>query len=313
MPNQPPHHVSSLPFRISSLPAPSLSRVSSISSFGFRISPDPSGRIMQNEPNLPHHRLAAQPKKAKRTQSTDRQHPKKRNEPNFRCSEQILTTNDCRLKTAFNKTNPIPPRPTANRQHPQAAFCETNPIHAYQVSSHPMFMRNEPNSHVPPASPRHSDTPTDASNVLYAKRTQFLPGPRPKCAKRTQSPPSPPIYELRTTSYEPEYAKQTQFHNPNNQKPTANSQKMRNEPNPHVPPASPRHSDTPTDASNVHYAKRTQFPYRCQPTTLAEGQSRFIGEPNLPPRHTPKCRSEAEIRLWRAKQGYYFSTWKRFA
>ncbi len=32
---------------------------------------------------------------------------KMRNEPNFRCSEQILTTNDWRLKTAFNETNPI--------------------------------------------------------------------------------------------------------------------------------------------------------------------------------------------------------------
>ena len=80
----------------------------------------------RRKPNLPHHRLAARPKKAKRTQfatqppasrpknakrtqSTDRQHPKKRNEPNFRCSEQILTTNDWRLKTAFNKTNPIYP------------------------------------------------------------------------------------------------------------------------------------------------------------------------------------------------------------
>ncbi len=41
---RPPHHVSSLPFRISCL--------FRISSLGFRISPDLSGRIMRNEPNL---------------------------------------------------------------------------------------------------------------------------------------------------------------------------------------------------------------------------------------------------------------------
>ncbi len=50
MPNQQSHHVSSFIFRISCLPAPSLSRVFRISSLGFRISPDPSGRIMRNEP-----------------------------------------------------------------------------------------------------------------------------------------------------------------------------------------------------------------------------------------------------------------------
>ncbi len=41
MPTQPPHHVSSLAFRISDL-----SRISSVL---FRISPDPSGRIIHNE------------------------------------------------------------------------------------------------------------------------------------------------------------------------------------------------------------------------------------------------------------------------
>ena len=42
VPNQQSHHVSSLEFRISCL--------FRISSLGFRISPDPSGRIMRNEP-----------------------------------------------------------------------------------------------------------------------------------------------------------------------------------------------------------------------------------------------------------------------
>ncbi len=86
MPNQQPHHVSRLAFRISCL--------FRISSFGFRISPDPSGRIMRNEPNLPAHR----PKSAKRTQFP---HTKGPPTPNF-CETNPIST------PQKNETNPIP-------------------------------------------------------------------------------------------------------------------------------------------------------------------------------------------------------------
>ena len=66
---------------------------------------------MRNEPNLPPNRPAHD--------------QKMQNEPNFRCSEQILTTNDWRLKTAFNETNPICPH---GHPAPRPKKCETNPI-----------------------------------------------------------------------------------------------------------------------------------------------------------------------------------------
>ncbi len=85
MPTQPPHHVSSLALRISDL--------SRISSVRFRISQslsrragNPSGRIMRNEPNLPHAHRPADPKKRNEPNSPkptpNRQPPKKRNKPN---------------------------------------------------------------------------------------------------------------------------------------------------------------------------------------------------------------------------------------
>ena len=97
--NQPLHHVSNLEFRIS--------RLFRISSFGFRISPNLSGRIMRNEPNLPPNRPPVPqlcetnpistrpttqiyepnpirvPKNAKRTQFAPTSTPIMRNEPNF--------------------------------------------------------------------------------------------------------------------------------------------------------------------------------------------------------------------------------------
>ena len=81
MSTKPPHQVSSLAFRISGL---------------FRISPDPSGRIMRNEPNL----LPQQPKNAKRTQSQPAA------TPNYAKQTQFTT-----------------PRPAHDQKK-----CETNPI-----------------------------------------------------------------------------------------------------------------------------------------------------------------------------------------
>ncbi len=121
--------------------------------------------IMRNEPNLPPCRPS--------------QDQKTRNEPNFRCSEQILTTNDWRLKTAFNETNPISSPPRAYCLLPHAQKCETNPISAPNQPAHHPYMRNEPNLHrdglvedqkmrnkpnsrIPSAPPAH----------IYAKRTQ---------------------------------------------------------------------------------------------------------------------------------------------
>ena len=57
------------------------------------LSSPPHNTKMRNKPNLP-----SQPHCPT---------PKMRNKPNFRCLDQKLTTNDWRLKTAFNKTNPI--------------------------------------------------------------------------------------------------------------------------------------------------------------------------------------------------------------
>ncbi len=93
MPTKPPHHVSSFIFRISGL--------SRISTFGFGISPDLSGRIIRNEPISslprcpkvsPEHRgtqftpapPGPGPKYAKRTQSHKANGQKMRNKPNSR-------------------------------------------------------------------------------------------------------------------------------------------------------------------------------------------------------------------------------------
>ena len=78
MPTQHPHHVSRLAFRISGL--------FRISSLGFRISPDPSGRIMRNKPNFTHrqHHITTIYEKQTQSQPPPPTHnPKIRNEPNF--------------------------------------------------------------------------------------------------------------------------------------------------------------------------------------------------------------------------------------
>ncbi len=108
MPIQPSHHVSSLAFRISSL--------FRISSFGFRISPTPSGCIMRNKPNSRTASLSPAPPYryyAKRTQSP---YPPPSSRPCHSRHNGIPRTKIC-------KTNPIPPGqlPKANSQHPTNA------------------------------------------------------------------------------------------------------------------------------------------------------------------------------------------------
>jgi len=115
VPTQPPHHVSSFIFRISSL--------FRISSFGFRISQslsrragDPSGRIIRNEPNSRIRSVPTTPEKAKQTQSTQAQDSIAQNEPNL----------------------PHPHRPGTPH------FVKTNPIHTAERSEVPMHI-GEPN------------------------------------------------------------------------------------------------------------------------------------------------------------------------
>ena len=129
MPNQPSRYVSSFIFRISGL--------SRISRFGFRIPPDLSGRIMQNEPNLPPrpprlyetNPIPAYPASrcpldyTKRTQFPHTQRPAA---PYF-CETNPISSprvpHACYLVPQFHETNPIPARPTA-----KSCFYETNPI-----------------------------------------------------------------------------------------------------------------------------------------------------------------------------------------
>ena len=173
--------------------------------------------ITQNEPNFSP--ANSQSPKAKSCFS--------RNEPN-------LTPATPRLR----KTNPIYTRPTiknAKRTQftvpPPHLYHETNPITAYQVSRHPMFMRNEPNFqqpiyilqstiYNPMAQSPYGQGPGTPGCPHYAKQTQFttpytirniqytIPSPNltpaaPRlCENEPNLPPEPPIYELPTTNYE---------------------------------------------------------------------------------------------------------------
>ncbi len=111
MPIQYPHHVSSL-FRISRLE--------------FRISPDPSGRIMQNEPNSP--RPTAQ-----------------------KCKTNPISAAADLWKTKKWKTNPICERFMQNEPN----LHRSRPVEAQKEQNEPNFhrggpvedqkMRNEPN------------------------------------------------------------------------------------------------------------------------------------------------------------------------
>ena len=118
------------------------------------------------------------------------------------------------------ETNPIPARPTANRQQPKAVFTkrtqfapppivsptqkrETNPIYPHNRPANTQKMRNEPKKTTPDAiGPPLYLTPTEVGETptiqkmrnepnlrlpqlgprsKNAKRTQFTAGPRPKC------------------------------------------------------------------------------------------------------------------------------------
>ncbi len=141
---RPPHRVSTFTFRISCL--------FRISSFGFRISPDTSGRIMQNEPNL----RRGGPAKDQKMQ----------NEPNLTPSRASIWRNEPNLPRPHRPTDPKTqnepnrPRPTANRQQPKAVFTKRTQFHL-------------------------------AGERKYAKRTQFQPGEFMKRTQFTPAPPSP--------------------------------------------------------------------------------------------------------------------------
>ena len=146
---------------------------------------------------------------------------------------------------------------------------------------------------------------------------------KPKNAKRTQSTPPAP-------SHRPNYTKRTQFHNANSQSPTANSQKIRNEPNFHRsgPVEAQKYETNPIPAHQVShrpifmrnepnpstaaifparpypkYAKQTQFQpgprpkyaKRTQSTNHEPPTTNYLSETNPIPRPTnsqpPKANS----------------------
>ena len=110
--------------------------------------------------------------------------PKMQNEPNFRCSEQILTTNDWRLKTAFNETNPI----SGATPDPRPKKCETNPIPGATPDPRPKYSKRTQFQRLTSFPiPQLRET-----NPIYP---HGHPAPPQKCETN-------PIYELRTTNYE---------------------------------------------------------------------------------------------------------------
>ncbi len=163
MPTQPPHQVSSLAFRISSL--------FRISSFGFSISPDLSGRIMRNEPNLPHHQAS--------------RHPTfQRNEPNLPPRPpRLCETNpiSARPTTQMRKTSPIPAA-----KSPTSAF--GGPNMQNEPNSRPAEgpnSRNEPNSSLPGVQPptphpqKHETNPISSCWLPKIRETNPIPAEIP--------------------------------------------------------------------------------------------------------------------------------------
>ncbi len=283
MPIQHSHHVSSLIFRISSLPAPSLSSVSRISTFGLRISPDLSGPIMQNEPNSPHAHCPPD--------------PNTRNEPNLRLpTAQIRETN---------------PKSNARRRRATPIF---NP-HGSGGNAHPPKTQNEPNSPHAHTAPRQKNAkrtqfqPRRTCGIpKNAERTQFYP---PYClmpiayclfsAKRTQLHPAGPVENQKTakrtqshpqrTCGRPKNAKRTQStpmvtlphpkkskrtHSTNPELPTTN-QFIQNEPNYH-PPTTQMCKTNPITAYQVSrrplFQRNEPNPHpRCHPERRAAERS----------------------------------------
>ena len=163
MPTRPPHHVSSLTFRISCL--------FRISSFGFRISPDPSGRIMRNEPNLPYHRP---------TQDRNEQ-----NEPNYPYGHGPGAPG-CPYYAKRTQFTPTPAWPTSQ-------IYETNPICPITTIPPRQEMRNETPS---------DRTPAPGGPPMVNPHFQCGTPHDPKNAKRTQSTPTPawPKTQIRETN-----------------------------------------------------------------------------------------------------------------
>ena len=80
------------------------------------------------------------------------------------------------LNTTFNKTNPIPARPTANRQQPKAQKRETNPIPVPLASRrppHPPLRETNPIAARPTTQIRETNPISTPQHPDYAKRTQF--------------------------------------------------------------------------------------------------------------------------------------------
>ena len=124
------------------------------------------------------------------------------------------------------------------------------------------------------------------SNLSRISTFAFRISPRPPRDAIMRNKPNFP-YRWRLAGFPiPKHAKRTQFHKANRQKPTANSQKMRNEPNstrptaksqqppakkcktnpiyPPPPSHRPKYAKRTQFTARPHpnYAKRTQFPYR---------------------------------------------------
>ena len=160
MPIQPPHHVSSLPFRFSGL---------------FRIPTKfiPACRGTQFTAPSVSCRPGAPTKDAKRTQlpqvsdfPTTQRH-ETNPIPTYQVSHRpLFLRNEPHLPRPKCETNPIstPNHPAAHQK------CETNPIHHPASFTPPPFLRNEPNS---PYRWRLASLPSPD----YAKRTQSVRPP----------------------------------------------------------------------------------------------------------------------------------------
>ena len=269
MPIQYPHHVSSLPFRISCL--------FRISSLGFRISPDLSGGIMRNEPN-----------------PSPAQDPKMRNEPN----SHKPTANRQRPTAKKRETNPIPtPAITQNKPNSRTAAI---------LSPFPApIMRNEPNLHLPQLGQRSKyakRTQSQPRRTCGGPKIRNEPNftlPHAKYAKRTQSQPQRTCGSQKMRNEPnfrpagcPNYAKRTQFHKGNSQSPTAKKCKT----NPIYVWASA------TPGPGPHYAKRTQLPPTPARTTTQIRETNPI--PVYQVSHHPLFwRNEPNLRLPQPRQG----------
>ncbi len=295
MPTKPPHQVSSQESQNPDSPrsvGPHYAKQTQLPP--RRHSADPAvPPIMQNKPN---YRAANMQNEADLPSRQPNDPPIMRNKPNYRPAARIHDPN------TRNEPNFIPTSPKK---------CETNPIYPPQDPN----MRNEPNL------PHHlqstiyniqSPGPISAGFGFFpdlgackcAKQTQSGYHACPHCAKQTQFPYRPHLAGFPT----PHCAKQTQFHKANCQNPTANSQKMRNEPNsriPTVPP--PPISAKRTQSLPGNYAKQTQSTVppasRCprstqmrktNPISIPPAPLMVENEPNLPsrqPNHPPLCKT----------------------